>query len=302
MKHLRYVFTLAWVSITAFAASAAFATNENFLEVAPGVEIFFQDSGPTDAERPALIFVPGWTFSSEIFSHQIAHFSKSYRVIVPDPRSQGRSTVTISGNDYPTHANDLKQLIGHLGLKRFVLIGWSFGCLETWGYIKANGIDAVAGHICIDLPPKPLSTNADDWVEGPLDDIAAGYHTFLRTPQGQREFVQWYADEVMVQRDLSADEMSWLVAQSLRSPPYVAAALFASGNFSNYLPEAKILDKSRPSLFVVAEHWSATAVPYLARTLPNTKVEILGGHLMFWEYPQKFNQLLDEFLAKASSK
>ncbi|MGR8948320.1 MAG: alpha/beta fold hydrolase [Gammaproteobacteria bacterium] len=275
---------------------------DNYLQVEAGIELFYQDTGPNNDSNATMILVPGWTFSTEVFSQQISHFSKTRRVIALDPRSQGRSTLTVAGNDYITHASDLAKLIDALALDNFVLVGWSFGCLDTWGYIKLAGIGKVRAHVCIDLPPKPLSIDTDDWVEGPLDDVAAAYHTYLRTPQGQREFVRWYADEVMIQREISAEEMSWIVQQSLRSPPFVAAALFASGNFSNHLPEAKRLDESRPSLFVVAEHWSGTAVPYLNAQLPKSTVKVLGGHMMFWEFAQEFNRIVDDFLGAASIK
>ncbi len=72
-----------------------------------------------------------------------------------------------------------------------------------------------------------------------------------------------YADQVMVQRDLTKEELFWLVDQSAKSPPWVAAALFASGMFSNYMAEAKLLDASLPSLNIIAEHWADTAVPFL---------------------------------------
>ncbi len=30
--------------------------------------------------------------------------------------------------------------------------------------------------------------------------------------------------------------------------------------------------------------------------LPNAKSEFLGGHMMFWEYPERFNAMLDKYL------
>ncbi len=100
----------------------------------------------------------------------------------------------------------------------------------------------------------------------------------------------------MVQRDLTKEEMFWIVDQSAKSPPWVAAALFASGMFSNHMAEAKLLDESLPALDIVAEHWADTAVPFLKKNFPNTKTAVLGGHMMFWEHPEKFNSILTEFI------
>lgn len=281
-----------FVIIAALSILTPFAQAGEFIELEPGVEIYYEQKG----DGPTILFVPGWTFTTEVFGHQLDKLSASYRVVVIDPRSHGRSTVTLEGNDYITHASDLAKVIETLDLRNVVLVGWSFGCLTTYGYVKEKGIERLKAHVCIDLSPKPLSVQQGDWVEGPLDEIAAGYH-YLRTPAGQREFVAGYADQVMVQRDLTKEEMFWIVDQSAKSPPWVAAALFASGMFSNHMAEAKLLDESLPSLDIVAEHWADTAVPFLKKNFPNTKTAVLGGHMMFWEHSDKFNSILTEFIS-----
>ncbi len=65
------------------------------------------------------------------------------------------------------------------------------------------------------------------------------YNTYLQSPKGQRDFIAYYATEVMVQRDLNKEELFWIIEQSLNTPYYIASNLFASGMFSNYIAEAK---------------------------------------------------------------
>ena len=89
-----------------------------YLEVAPGVEIYYEEQG----EGSPLVLVPGWTFTTKVFDHQFAELSKSHRVISFDPRSQGRSTVTMEGNNYATQAADLAKLMDHLDLEDPVLV------------------------------------------------------------------------------------------------------------------------------------------------------------------------------------
>jgi len=264
-----------------------------YFEVEPGVEIYYEDRG----KGPAIVFVPGWTFTSEMFCHQLEHFSKTHRVVVMNPRSHGPSSISQHGNDYPTQAADLAKLIRHLGLDDFVLVGWSFGCLTTWGYIRQEGLAGVKGMVMIDLSPKPLSEDPTDWVEGPLDEIAEAYNGFLLHRGGQRDFVSAYAQEVMVQREMSPEEAFWIVEQALGTPTHIAAALFASGMFSNYLEEARLVDEKIPALSIIAEHWAETAVAFMNKHCPKTKTTVLGGHAMFWEHPEKFNRILEDFLA-----
>ncbi|QED46516.1 alpha/beta fold hydrolase [Cytobacillus dafuensis] len=264
-----------------------------YIEVESGVELFVQDVGSGEP----IVFIPGWTFTTEVFSEQVAHFSKTNRVIVIDPRSHGRSTISLHGNDYITHGSDLAKVLQVLNVKNATLVGWSFGCLTIWEYIRQYGMENMKSLIFVDMSPKPLSTNHEqDWVEGPLDDIGTAYTAYLRNPKGHREFVTSYTTQVMVQRELSEDELNWLVEQSLKTPYYIAANLFSAGMFSDYRHEAKLASNSVPTLTIVAEHWAEIAKGFTQKISPKSTFEVLGGHLMFWEYPEKFNEIIDRFL------
>lgn len=263
-----------------------------YIEVDPGVELYVRDVGSGDP----IVFVPGFTFSSEAFSEQIAYFSKKNRAIAIDPRSHGRSTVTVHGNEYVTHGTDLIKVLKALDVHHPTLVGWSFGCLTIWEYLKQTGADHIQACIFIDMPPKSLSVHHDDWVEGALDDIASIYNTFLRDSKGHRAFIADYIENVMIQRKLAKDELDWMVDMSLQTPYYIAGNLFASGMFSDYRHEARQASESVPTLTIVAEHWAETATNYLKDVSPQSKIEKLGGHMMFWEYSEKFNQLVEAFL------
>ncbi|TDJ66368.1 MAG: alpha/beta hydrolase [Proteobacteria bacterium] len=265
--------------------------SESYFEVEPGVELYYEDHG----KGSPLVFVPGWTFTTEVFTHQFAHFSKNHRVVSFDPRSQGRSTLTLQGNDYGTQSADLCKLIDHLGLKDPVLVGWSAASLTVWGFVRLRGTEPLRGLVTIDLPPAPLTGRETDWTEFDMAG-AAKFYQALMTSKAHRELVTWYAKELMVQRDLTSEELVWIVDQSTTTPPWVAAAYCASEWFSNYLPEAEEVDRKLPALFVVAESSADHAIPYLKRHLPNTQVQLLGGHFMFWEHPEKFNAVLESYL------
>lgn len=264
-----------------------------YIKVESGIELFVQDIGSGDP----IVFIPGFTFTTEVFSKQIEHFSKTHRVIVIDPRSHGRSSISPHGNDYVTHGSDLTKVLKELNAKNVILVGWSFGCLTIWEYIRQQGMGNIKSLILIDMSPKPLSTNHEhDWVEGPLDDIGSAYTSYMRNPEGQREFIAGYATQVMVQRELNEKELTWLVEQSLKTPYYVAANLFAAGMFSDYREEAIIACRSVPTLTVIAEHWAEAAVAFTKKITPESSVKVLGGHLMFWEHSERFNKILEQFL------
>jgi pimeloyl-ACP methyl ester carboxylesterase len=263
----------------------------SYVEVEPGVELYYEDEG----EGAPLVLIPGWTFTTRVFDHQFEAFSKSNRVISFDPRSHGRSTVTMEGNNYATQAADLAKLLEHLNVENPVIVGWSAGSMTAWHHVRNQGAGALGGMVCIDMPPIGMSCDASDWMEGTITDIAEVFQS-VQTSQGQRGLIIWYADNVMIEQDMSPELTAWIVEQSLATPPIIAASLYADLSFSNYLEEARQVDGAIPSLFCVANHWAETAKPFLAQHCANSRVEAFGGHMMFWEYPDQFNELLTEFL------
>ncbi len=270
-----------------------------YIEVEPGVRIHYEDRGEGDP----IVFIPGWTFTTEVYRNQMDYFSQTRRAIAVDPRSHGRSTVTVNGNNYETHGEDLIKIIETLDLRNVVLVGWSAGCAPLWEYFKREGISRLKGMIFIDLPVKLLSCNPEDWVEGSLDAISSTYTTYMKSSQGQQDFIEVYTKDVMLEREPTPEELRWIVEQSLKTPYQIASILFAFIMFSNYFDEAKQIDQSSlPALYIIGRYWEEIAVPYMKRHFPNTCTKVLGGHMMFWEYPNEFNKIVENFLNSLPKK
>lgn len=265
-----------------------------YVSVAPGVELHFWEKG----EGTPLVFIPGLTFSGEIFKAQVEHFAADYRVIAIDPRGQGYSSKTVDGNDYLTHGQDLAALIDTLDLKDAVLIGWSTGNLDTWSYIQQFGKDKLRGVVTIDMSPLPLSPDSTWWTEGTIEELSAVASQLLRTPEGSRAFFSEYATDIMVQHKMEPEELEYLLDISGRTPYWICKALFCDAIFSNFLDTAKDVGATMPSLMFIAEHWQDVAKPFVETQLPGYETYVMGGHLMFYEYPEKWNSVLEGFLQK----
>lgn len=265
-----------------------------YVSVAPGVELHFWEKG----EGTPLVFIPGLTFSGEIFKAQVEHFAADYRVIAIDPRGQGYSSKTVDGNDYLTHGQDLAALIDTLDLKDAVLIGWSTGNLDTWSYIQQFGKDKLRGVVTIDMSPLPLSPDPTWWTEGTIEELSAVASQLLRTPEGSRAFFSEYATDIMVQHKMEPEELEYLLDASGRTPYWICKALFCDAIFSNFLDTAKDVGATMPSLMFIAEHWQNVAKPFVETQLPGYETYVMGGHLMFYEYPEKWNSVLEGFLQK----
>lgn len=263
-----------------------------YFRVAPGIELHYLEKG----EGRPLVFIPGLTFSGEIFKAQLEYFSRNYRVIAIDPRGQGLSAKTVDGNDYMTHGRDLAALMDGLGLDGAVLVGWSTGNLEVWSYIRQFGKEKLKGAVTIDMSPLPLSADPAWWTEGTMEELSEVATQYLTSPEGSRAFFSDYATGVMIQHEMEPAELEYLLDISGRTPYWVCKALFCDAIFSNFLETAREVGAGMPSLMFIAEHWADVAEPFVEQQLPGYEIQVMGGHLMFYEYPEKWNGLLEEFL------
>jgi pimeloyl-ACP methyl ester carboxylesterase len=262
------------------------------INVGGGVELSYIDRGA----GPAMVFIPGWTFTKDVFSKQIEYFENFFRVISYDPRGQGASTFSLEGNDYMTHAEDLAALLNALKVTNPILVGWGSGALTAWGFVKQQGPGAIAANIVIDQSPKCLANNDRDWVMGTVDQLAATHTMFLRNKPGHAQYIKRYIETDLFQGEAGFDDMSWLAAQSMLTNSLVAAQLFACAMFTDLSVPAMAAARLKPTLFFIAEHWSTKAVPFVRRMMPEVRIDVFGAHMMFWEFPDRFNQSLHGFL------
>ena len=113
------------VRVTLIMHQVGNVSRGNFVSVSPDLELYYVETGT----GTPLIFIPGWCGTTEFFmEYQIPHFSKNYRVISFDPRSQGRSTRTLENNNYIQHGKDLRAFMEAMELKDVILVGHSAGC------------------------------------------------------------------------------------------------------------------------------------------------------------------------------
>lgn len=298
ISFLRIVFTLLFAFLFCLISSTVAALSlprvkDHYIKISDDLNLFYQDSG----QGQPLIFIPGWTMSSDIFQKQINHFNKKYRVIAIDPRSQGRSSLTLENNNYNQHGKDLARLIALLGLKKVTLVGWSWGCNDTYAYIRQQGVDNIKAFVCIDSSPKN-SGNKNEWAFLDYDE----WGTFLQPLMYDRiQFLKSWPQS-MVERKLQPAELDWIIQQSLRTPTYAASELALDAIYADYRPEAIMLETRQiPTLDFVSEHEGLRAKQWLQQNASHTKINIMGKHMMFWEHSDQFNELLDEFLSSIES-
>src|SRR3954463_7022436 len=125
---------VVWLSLQ----SIAFSVEPQSVQVKTddGAVIHCLVAGPENSTLAPMLFVPGYLMPAEIFEWQVRHFAKDRRVVAMNPRSQGNSARVSYGHSPARRAKDIKAVADGLGLKKFVLVGWSLAVLEALSYYE----------------------------------------------------------------------------------------------------------------------------------------------------------------------
>ncbi|CUX34927.1 Non-heme chloroperoxidase (Chloride peroxidase) (CPO-P) (Chloroperoxidase P) [Agrobacterium deltaense RV3] len=133
---------------------------ESFVKTKDGVDIYFKDWGPKDAQP--IVFHHGWPLSSDDWDAQMLFFvNNGYRVVAHDRRGHGRSQQVSDGHDMDHYAADASAVAEHLDLRNAVHIGHSTGGGEVARYLAKFGEPQgrVAKAVLVSaVPPLMLKT------------------------------------------------------------------------------------------------------------------------------------------------
>jgi len=150
-----------------------------------GVEIFYKDWGPKDAQP--IVFHHGWPLSADDWDTQMLFFVKNgYRVVAHDRRGHGRSAQVSEGHDMDHYAADAFAVFDHLNLKNAVHIGHSTGGGEVARYVAKFGQPAgrVAKAVLVSAVP-PLMLKTANNPEGLPMEVFDGFRTGVAENRAQ---------------------------------------------------------------------------------------------------------------------
>jgi non-heme chloroperoxidase len=277
------------IATPALAQGAAGGRKSGFVDTADGERIHYVEAGT----GPAILFVPGWTMHAEIWAPQIRHFSARHRVVAMDPRAQGESSRATEGLYPAMRARDIKAVVDRLELAPVALVGWSMAVTEIAEYVAQFGTGDLSAIVLVDGiaggPYDPVFTPAMlKWAAGFMADRRGVTTQFVRsmyrTPQPEA-----YLEEV--------------VAASLKIPTSAAMALFLATLADDNREHLGKFDK--PTLLACAPGGPFDpGYKEMQQRIPGARLEWFegAGHALFVDQPEKFNALVDEFLASSSSK
>ncbi|CDI11685.1 alpha/beta fold hydrolase [Agrobacterium pusense] len=150
----------AFSNSTPSPTEGEFPMTESFVKTKDGVNIYFKDWGPKDAQP--IVFHHGWPLSSDDWDAQMLFFVENgYRVVAHDRRGHGRSEQVSDGHDMDHYAADAFAVVEHLDLRNAVHIGHSTGGGEVARYVAKFGEPhgRVAKAVLVSaVPPLMLKT------------------------------------------------------------------------------------------------------------------------------------------------
>ena len=273
-------------------------------ENSTSIHLYYEDHG---SGQP-VILIHGYPLSSASWEKQVpALLDAGYRVIAYDRRGFGKSSQPTSGYNYDTFAEDLHQVISHLRLRNFVLVGFSMGGGEVARYIGKYGSKDVAKAVIIGgIPPYLLKTNdnpegVDAAVfEGIQKAVAADRYGFFT-----EFFKNFYNTDVLLGKGVSeqAVQASWNVACISSAVASLACVPTWHEDFRNDIAKIDV-----PTLVIHGD--SDRIVPLAAsgqRTatlVPGAELVVIkeGPHNIAWTHAEQVNAELLKFLAKPSAK
>jgi non-heme chloroperoxidase len=262
-----------------------------------GVRLSYSDVG----DGPPLIIIPGIAQPKSVFVHQVEGLRERCRVIVYDQRGQGDSDKPSYGYRIARLAKDLDELIEALGLAEVTLMGWSMGCAVAWSYLDLFGPRLLARLILVDgtvlLCQTPEMTKQDVADTGAVWSAAEALGVVSAIRDDQESIVRRLVGSFVTD---DRTDVEWLVGESLRMPADAAAALMFDYIYSDWrdvIPRITL-----PTLIVGGgrSHIPLTVQQWLHRTIAHSQLAVLRdqAHLLFYEDPDGFNDLVARFVAE----
>lgn len=277
-----YIIIVSCTNTLENTGSSSTATSANNVTINFSV----QGTGST-----SIIFLHGWSNNLSIWDGQMDYFSDKYRTVAIDLAGFGKSGNNRKEWTVSAFAKDVESVYNKLDLDKVVLVGFSMGAPVAVEAARQMG-NKVVGIVIVDalqnveVHHSPEAILAIDsmmmaLVNNPSIDNLQGIF-FTKNIEGSYERVlSMLEDNPQIGWSESLQEMlKW-----------------------NNEECTNALSRLRVPIVAINTDQQPTDVEAFMKYAPSFKVEIIPevGHIIMWDAPDKFNQILENYIEDFSS-
>jgi non-heme chloroperoxidase len=265
-----------------------------YIGVEPNVNIYVEDVNPSGGKT--ILFIHGWPANHKLFEYQFDVLpAMGYRCIGIDIRGFGKSDKPWECYSYDRIADDIRCVVGALGLHNFTLAGHSVGGAIVIRYMARHqgfgvsklALFAAAAPSFVHRPDFPYGLNKED-VNKLIQE------TYNDRPQMLRNFTKLFFFQF-----LTEPFADWFFQLGVEAAGYSTAKVLESLRDESLFTDLATIQV--PTLILHGIH-DQVSLPQLALALnegiTHTKLVWFesSGHGLFWEQREKFNQELMQFM------
>ena len=260
-----------------------------------GLTISAQEWG--NPNGPGIVFIHGFSQSNLSWMRQTnSDLAKEFHIVTYDLRGHGNSDKPLDAARYRdgrAWADEVQAVIDAAGLKRPVLVGWSYAGRVISDYVTNRGAGGIAGINFVDASIKFIPEFVGDNLRN-LPLMAS--EDMLTNINATRVFLHG-----CFSKQPSVDDFETMLAFNMMVPPKVRAGL--SGR---PLDATAVMSKLTIPVLVThgAEDKNAKldTAKYTASVIPGAKLSVYDGigHSPFYEDAARFNGELAAFVRMAN--
>lgn len=263
----------------------------------PGADVAYAEIG----EGEPIVFVHGISGSWQNWLENLPHFGRTHRAIALDLPGFGASPMPSWPIDMPAYGRLLHDFCEKLGLQGATLVGNSMGglvaaeaVLSTPGRFDRLALVSAAGFINTWLPHQRGKATSQAWSTfgRPFGAAARFFVSHRRGRWLMFRFAIRYPGRL--RKELLWEQM----ASGLPAPGFTDAL----DAVIEYDARDRLEEIEIPTMIVWGmDDWVIPSVAALSyhRRIPDSRLEIFErtGHVPQLERPERFNRVLEEFLA-----
>jgi non-heme chloroperoxidase len=260
-----------------------------------GLTISAQEWG--NPAGPEILFIHGFSQSHLSWMRQVdSELAKEFHIVTYDLRGHGNSDKPLDParyRDSKAWGDEVQAVIDAAGLKRPVLVGWSYAGRVISDYLATHGAGQIAGINFVDASIKADPALAGDNLKN-LPLMAS--EDLVTNITATRAFLHG-----CFSKQPSADDYETMLAFNMMVLPKVRAGL--SGR---PLDATEMMSKLKLPVLVThgAEDRNAklAVAQYTASVIPGAKLSVYEGvgHSPFYEDAPRFNSELASFVRAAT--